>query len=70
MGAGPGGAKKLSAEKIQELINEMQKKQPPAPATPPGDAAPAEGEAPPADAPPPMLAPIPDAPAPAPSGAP
>ena len=57
MSAGPGGSQKLSAEKIQELINEMQKNQPPA-------------DAPPADAPPlGPLAPLPDTPAPAPSGA-
>jgi tetratricopeptide (TPR) repeat protein len=68
MGEGAGGGQKLSQEQIQELINEMQKKQPPAPAAP-GDAAPTEAPTP--DAPPPMLAPIPDtpAPAPAPSGA-
>jgi tetratricopeptide (TPR) repeat protein len=64
-GMAPGGGQQLSAEKIQELINEMQKKQPPA-----GTPAEAAGEAAPTDAPPPLLAPIPDAPAPAPSGAP
>jgi tetratricopeptide (TPR) repeat protein len=61
IGAGPGGGQqKLSQEQIQQLIEEMQKKQPPA------QSAPADAPAP--DAPPPMLAPIPDAPAPAPSG--
>lgn len=71
---GPGGSQKLSPEKIQEIINQMQKNAPAqgAPAPAPGDAPPADAapaDAPPADAPPlGPLAPIPDAPAPASSG--
>jgi hypothetical protein len=55
-GGGAGGGQKLSAEKIQELIEERKKKNPPAPAQ---DAAPTPGP----------LKPPEDAPAPAPSGA-
>lgn len=69
LSTGAGGSQKLTQEKLQELINEMQKKQPPAPA----DAPPNEAAAPAPESTPPMaplapLAPIPDAPAPAPSG--
>jgi tetratricopeptide (TPR) repeat protein len=56
---GSGAGQKLSPEKIQELIEEMKRRSPPAPAQ---DAAPAPGPGP--------LKPPEDAPAPAPSGAP
>jgi tetratricopeptide (TPR) repeat protein len=58
--AGPGGAQTLSPEKIQELIEEMQKKNPPAQGAP--EEAPAPGPVQPG--------PLRDAPVPAPSGAP
>jgi tetratricopeptide (TPR) repeat protein len=60
--AAAGGGQQLSAEKIQELIEEMKKRQPAAPAPGPAQGAPAPG--------PVLPAPVPDAPAPAPSGAP
>jgi tetratricopeptide (TPR) repeat protein len=60
--AAAGGGQQLSAEKIQELIEEMKKRQP---------AAPAPGAAPDAPAPGPVApGPVQAAPAPAPSGAP
>ncbi len=60
LAAGGGRGQQLSREKIRELIEEMKKRHPPAPA--PQDAAPAQGQGP--------LKPPEDAPAPAPSGAP
>ncbi len=42
--AGPGGGQQLSQEKLQELLNELAKKNPPAPAG--GDSAPAPAPAP------------------------
>lgn len=62
--AAAGGGQQLSAEKIQELIEEMKKRQPAAPA-------PAQGAAPEAPAPGPVApSPAQGEPAPAPSGAP
>jgi tetratricopeptide (TPR) repeat protein len=60
-GSAAGGGQQLSPEKIQELIEEMQKKNPPAPAQGAAEA-PAPGPAQPG--------PVQDAPAAAPSGAP
>ena len=65
---GPGGSQKLSPEKIQEMIKQMQKQAPAQGAPPPAEGAPpAEAQTEPA-APLGPLAPIPDAPAPASSG--